>query len=491
MSNIKTSIALFKSQLSNLNPRFYFRQNEIDIIVNPNEFYALLKDKISKAEERVFLASLYLGKNENELVDSISDALKKNSNLKVYILLDGLRGTREAPKSCSASLLSPLVRDFDNRVDIRFYKTPALTIFKKKLLPKRFIEGIGLQHMKIYGVDNEVILSGANLSSDYFSNRQDRYYLFKSKPFSEYYFKIHQLISSMSYKLMYSNTNASTFKLIWPKTNSINNSMRKHQFLRDSSKILNEFLHSKNFNINDNFSKFELNENEYPTVVYPVSQFTPLFKKNQDYSTEKPSILKMLEGIEKLPKIKWSFTAGYFNMHPDIKTKLLTVPAKHGCIITASPQANGFYKSKGVSSMLPDAYLLLSKKFLKDCHKYGMNDKIQLKEWKKGIVNEPNGWSYHAKGIWLSPDANDNEGDFPFITTIGSSNYTKRAYSLDLETDAIVMTSDPILREKMNQELNNITKNCKDVNLEDFKNDPERNIGLGTRIATKILGGKL
>jgi hypothetical protein len=34
---------------------------------------------------------------------------------------------------------------------------------------------MGVQHTKVYVCDDTVILSGANLSHDYFTNRQDRY----------------------------------------------------------------------------------------------------------------------------------------------------------------------------------------------------------------------------------------------------------------------------------------------------------------------------
>ena len=36
-------------------------------------------------------------------------------------------------------------------------------------------ETVGLQHMKLYLYDDTVLISGANLSEDYFVNRQDRF----------------------------------------------------------------------------------------------------------------------------------------------------------------------------------------------------------------------------------------------------------------------------------------------------------------------------
>lgn len=81
--------------------------------------------------------------------------------MKLSILTDALRGTREAPKSSCASLLAPLVTEFGaDRVEIRMYHTPNLTGLRKKYIPNRINEGWGLQHMKLYGVDDEIIMSG-------------------------------------------------------------------------------------------------------------------------------------------------------------------------------------------------------------------------------------------------------------------------------------------------------------------------------------------
>ena len=58
---------------------------------------------------------------------------------------------------------------------VSLYHTPLLRGAWKALMPQRYNETLGLQHTKIFVFDNSVILSGANLSDDYFTNRQDRY----------------------------------------------------------------------------------------------------------------------------------------------------------------------------------------------------------------------------------------------------------------------------------------------------------------------------
>lgn len=92
---------------------------------------------------------------------TLQEALRARPALKLYILTDALRGTRESPEPSCATLLAPLVEEFGaDRVEVRMYHTPNLTGLRKKYIPRRINEGWGLQHMKLYGVDDEIILSG-------------------------------------------------------------------------------------------------------------------------------------------------------------------------------------------------------------------------------------------------------------------------------------------------------------------------------------------
>lgn len=224
----------------------------------------------------------------------------------------------------------------------------------------------------------------------------------------------------------------------------------------------------------------------YDTIVYPVSQLTPLLKP--DRSTEKPAILRLLSFLDS-STINWTFTAGYFNMDTDIKERLLKSTSNSGEVIVASPKSNSFFKSNGISKYLPPAYLYLAQNFLKAVHAEGKQDNIKLNEWENGIVNTKNGWSYHAKGIWIS----EPDETIPSITVVGSSNYTKRSYNLDLETNVILVTKDQELKEKMQGEIDNIKKHTRQLTLKDFDDnkDPDRQIPFGVKVAAKIVGNGL
>jgi CDP-diacylglycerol---glycerol-3-phosphate 3-phosphatidyltransferase len=90
----------------------------------------------------------------------LREALENNPDLELSILTDALRGTRETPNPSCASLLAPLITDYGDRVKISMFHTPNLNGWRKKHIPRRINEGWGLQHMKLYGFDDEIMLSG-------------------------------------------------------------------------------------------------------------------------------------------------------------------------------------------------------------------------------------------------------------------------------------------------------------------------------------------
>jgi CDP-diacylglycerol---glycerol-3-phosphate 3-phosphatidyltransferase len=284
---------------------------------------------------------------------------------------------------------------------------------------------------------------------------------------------------------------------------------------------------------------FPLDFSNDKTFVYPVAQFDILLgeAKNQSLgnyefasytSTEKPSLIKLLRSLaenSELRNSRWIFTAGYFNIDPEISELLIEstpspedaktlsqssgrIDSQPPCtVITASPWANGFYGSVGISGMLPAAYTLLSRRFLRNVAHAGREPSIQLKEWRRGTVGEPGGWTYHAKGLWVtlpptpspSPSPQPPEGEDPeppagpSITLIGSSNYTKRSYSLDLEIGALVITGDKELQRKYKEETEWLQRDAV-VTTQDDLMKVDRRVGLKVRLAMWLvekLGGAL
>lgn len=71
---------------------------------------------------------------------------------------------------------------FYNRHKVFLY-TPVLSEnLVTQFLPPRWNEVLSVYHIKSYIFDNNMIISGANLSNDYFTSRIDRYVLFENCP---------------------------------------------------------------------------------------------------------------------------------------------------------------------------------------------------------------------------------------------------------------------------------------------------------------------
>lgn len=96
-------------------------------------------------------------------VKSVEEACERavqnnNDSFEVHILLDYTRGSRGS--NSSRSMLLPLLEKYRDKVQVYLYHTPDLRGFWKKILPERFNEIVGLNHMKIYLADDDFIISG-------------------------------------------------------------------------------------------------------------------------------------------------------------------------------------------------------------------------------------------------------------------------------------------------------------------------------------------
>lgn len=351
--------------------------------------------------------------------------------------------------------------------------------------------------MKLYGMDDEIIMSGANLSDDYFTNRQDRYHVFSSAQITEYFWKIQSQVSKVSFKVVpkgpakdVENGTAPGFTLEWPTENIAENPLSNAPGGKFSLKLatnpIAELINTRSLKLP---TAVEATHQEADTAVYPLSQMTQLF--HSDTSTELRALTSVLRRLASpaFSASSWMFTAGYFNPDLSLTKLLISTSSNQGTVVTASPWANGFYGSKGVSGLLPPAYSLLARRFLERVQKAGRAENIVLKEWRKGTVGKPQGWTYHAKGLWISmPEEKD-----PSITMVGSSNYTKRSYSLDLETGTMIVTNNEGLKKSLGEEQALLQEHAKPVGSDDFAT-VERRVSWKVRVAMWIVamvGGAL
>lgn len=335
--------------------------------------------------------------------------------------------------------------------------------------------------------------SSANLSTDYFTNRQDRYHLFKSKAVTDHFWRIHEAVGSFSF-LVQPSDDPSGFNLTWPQTNSAPSPLdNPAAFVKSTTATLGPLILPAAAHDGDAAAASEFSD----TRVYMLAQMSQVMKP--DSSTELPAITHILKTLASptYASSSWTFTAGYFNPAPSL-TKLLLNTASStsssstepiNTVITAAPEANGFYQSPGVSGLLPGAYTLLARRFLTAVQSHGRAADIALKEWRKGTTGQPEGWTYHAKGLWVTLPGDQD----PALSIIGSSNYTKRSYSLDLEVGALIVTRDEALKKRLGEEQRWLQEHAAPVTQDDFAKN-ERRVGLTVRVAmwiVRLVGGQL
>jgi hypothetical protein len=155
-----------------------------------------------------------------------------------------------------------------------------------KLIPGIFGEITGVLHSKLLVFDNHTILTGANLSHSYFTNRQDRYFVIQDcEPFADYcedYIKSCNYI--VYYLLIVSNVAYTTDNEgeISPQANFPNPYNKKVEYI---NAILQQFKMFKY----DNRVKIPVGE-ELKMEDY----FENLEKYNSNYKT-RPSSVNLIE----------------------------------------------------------------------------------------------------------------------------------------------------------------------------------------------------
>ncbi|KAJ9062289.1 CDP-diacylglycerol--glycerol-3-phosphate 3-phosphatidyltransferase [Entomophthora muscae] len=218
------------------------------------------------------------------------------------------------------------------------------------------------------------------------------------------------------------------------------------------------------------------------TVVVPVVQMGQL-----NILQDQRVTLEILQSIHSSGRTKAgvtnrysaAITSGYFNFNKLYQEKILQTSALFD-IITASPEANGFFGSKGISKYIPDAYTIIEDAFIGKTIGANRFKTIKVEEYSR-----PN-WTYHAKGLWLKQP---NE-HLPFLTSIGSPNFGYRSLERDLEAQVFLMTANPRLRHDMHKELDNIRKYVSPVTEESLL-DISRAPRLFAKIATPLVRSML
>nr|XP_002169178.3 unnamed protein product [Hydra vulgaris] len=469
-------------------PIFLANGKDIQVLTHPEEFYKELLLQSSIANKRISLASLYLGNGEKEekLIQVICDNLKKKEKpFEVNILLEYTRGSRGAKSS--RTVLLPLKKHFGSTSTVALFHTPNLRGILKAIIPPRFDETVNVSHVKAYVFDDTLILSGANLSVDYFTNRQDRYIIFRNnKILCDYFQDLIKTISSFSFALQSSGDVTFALPHIHPYKGS------KNGFNKFANKQLCEFTerYKSQYSITDAIKLItQLNtlNSTYDTLIFPLLQM-----KNMGITTDEKFTTNVLSTAPNNSNL--TLATAYFNLTDNYWNMLLNNHAQGVKLIMAHPKAMGFYKAPGLAGGVPNAYSLISKWRYRELIRYNQYERIQFLEFYREK------WTFHGKGLWFylqdSLYQNKNKNTFysndyadicsPLLTLIGSPNFGKRSVYRDMEAQVGIVTVNKKLQFDLIQERNNMLKDTTVVNLETF-DEEERKISWWVYLITKCM----
>lgn len=471
--------SLFRS-LARHSRIFPLRSADVSLLPTPSAFYDALERNIRAAKTRVVLSSLYLGTGELEarLVDAIGDALRENPALHVTVVLDHSRGQRRSAGSSSVVMLAPLMREFPRNFSFHLYKVPQLTGLRAQL-PPPFNETMGVLHAKVYLTDDTLVLSGANLSEDYFTNRQDRYVqLTRCGALADFYDQFVRVVAAYSFRVklmdgagVTSSSGSSCVNGGEASDMDIQYELQRAEPSSDVDAGKEAIRKALEALVVDAKHVVEDEDASIDTWAFPTIQFTPVGVTHDEQV--------LSEFIAEMPSgSRLQIASGYLNFPPFLEDLLVKCRA-HLDVLLSAPVANGFYNANGVKGALPMAYSLIEQEFYeRTC---GRPFEAVLREF-----NRPK-WTFHAKGMWWSPpststtasssqaDTSETPQTFPQLTIFGSSNFGRRSYGCDLESQVVMFTRSPALQRRLRDEYDALIKNAETVS-EQLWARPERNL---------------
>uniref|UniRef100_A0A1B0BYK2 CDP-diacylglycerol--glycerol-3-phosphate 3-phosphatidyltransferase n=1 Tax=Glossina palpalis gambiensis TaxID=67801 RepID=A0A1B0BYK2_9MUSC len=349
--------------LHNVAPCFPLRNDQIQVIQEPKHFYDTL---YPIAKNRIFLASLYLGTGqlESNFVQILKKSLQQQSTLKVNVLLDFTRGTRGEINS--KTMFMPLVKDFT-----------------KRWIPPRWNELLGLQHMKTYLFDDAVFISGANLSNDYFTNRQDRYILIEDKVLADFYAEFISRVQEFSLAVRKDSEVGLHHKWkILPYEGT------KEEFTEKAKQRILDLMRDAY----KNQQKALFNCVKADTCIFPLIE------------------IGLLSNCVAGSRLK--LATGYFNLTQEYMDTLTHKCLAQFSILMAHPTYN-----RNISRLTV----------------WCVVNKIIASTFSK--MKNPV-WTYHAKGLWYYLPC----CSLANLTLIGSSNFGERSVNRHLETQICLMS---------------------------------------------------
>jgi CDP-diacylglycerol--glycerol-3-phosphate 3-phosphatidyltransferase len=388
----------------------------------PSEFHAKLCDLIRGAKHRVYLTSLYVGPGvssdhvkERELLECLSAI---PSHVTVKVLLDKNRALRPVPLADQSSYtttsaeavhksLSERSAISSNQSQLRLF--PVLP----KFLPNPYDEIAGVFHVKLYIIDDDLIISGANLSEEYFCNRQDRYFLVQEggAGLVDCYADLIDALCDYAHP--------------YQENTSYAKQMSKNQLMKKIASILTSNAETTSLDLAD-VAAFAIPTFQAPAGFYPKGKVPFLSDVEATRNLLAAALGDPSDHVVRVATAYLNPTKKFLNLLAEFSdTQLLTAGrVSHGF----APKKKAGNKGK---DWIPSVFDRLSTAAARDTR-------------AKLLYYERLGWTFHAKGLWLSTQESNlssliMDPESLIAAVCGSGNFGARSERLDMESNCLLI----------------------------------------------------
>lgn len=242
---------------------------------------------------------------------------------------------------------------------------------------KGLVEVLGVYHVKYIIVDDTLILTGANLSEEYYTTREDRYVVLQCGSVQAFFVSVSELFANEN-EIQNSQAAKASLEEKLREWKGEASPQKRYDAQATQSNVIGWV--EPNFNFPKQAANADPATSSCDEFINDAELLSDIASRHRQKHGSYPWI-----GIQ----------TAYFNPTNEMLEVFKDITSGGGSItvITASGKSHGFYQpptsSTNTRTWIPSAYKYIAEKV-------GEMDGVEVKLWEK------EGWTFHRKGIWVA-----------------------------------------------------------------------------------------
>eukprot|EP01039_Chlorochromonas_danica_P010673 gene10673-11840_t len=413
----------------------------MESLSSPEDFHKALLHGLRTAKQSITFSALYVGvskEREKEFVAALREALTDSNrpNLRVRFILDHSRAHRDS--AAFLSTFRQLLEEFSPRLEVFLYEMPSLRHLLLRRLPAQWREVLGVYHVKFMVFDEEVILTGSNLSEEYFVNRQDRYLLLRRPALRSLLQTFADIVSQDAHIMRHDTIESRPDRSVWVRE-ELRRLVQSFEVQQGEGLLALPLIQCADLALHDEEQTLQrLLSNSLPLPLSSASSPSP--EEVPRYCLDRVTIMS--------PYPNFSVELLTHCRHLLLHRLLHTQQGKHSVqdeveeqeeeepgvfVVTADTSSHGFANGAGVKRYIPHLHQTVLSQTVAAA---------DAEDLRLGLYYRQ-GWTFHGKGLWLTGRllAAKHEHVVGRLSGcyIGSSNMSSRSHSRDFELGVLFL----------------------------------------------------